>query len=88
MNKKGKLNKGGYLVEVFGLHGKRFIWELVDDKSLEEDTDQDKIELRGFDLIFFDKDEKGVCIEGFSGFPYLLLLVKIGTWYWKTQFNI
>ena len=59
MNKKGKLNKGGYLVEVFGLHGKRFIWELVDDKSLEEDTDQDKIALRGFDLIFLTKTRRG-----------------------------
>ena len=34
---------------------------------------------------FFDEDEEGVVREGYSEFPYLLILIKLCPGNWKTQ---
>ena len=47
VNKRGKLVKGGYLVEVFIHDKKKFIWEVVDDHVIEDPTDHEEIGLRG-----------------------------------------
>ena len=60
MNEKENLFKVGYLVEVFSPNRKKVLWEVVDDHVVEDTTDHDEIGLRGFDLNFFDEDEKGV----------------------------
>ena len=59
-NEKGNLLKGGYLVEVDGHDGKKVIWGVFNYHVIEEPRCHDEIGLRGFDLIFFEKDEKGV----------------------------
>ena len=55
-------------------------------RSCQEDpTNNEEIVLRGFDFNLFDKDEKGVGREGYSEFPYLLMLINLCTWNWMTQ---
>ena len=54
---------------------------------VEEPTDNEEIGLRGFDFDFFDEDEEGVVREGYSEFPYLLMLINIWTGNWNTQLN-
>ena len=39
----------------------------------------------GFDFNFFDEDEEGVVIEGFSKYPYLLMLTKLWHGYWNNK---
>ena len=60
---------------------------MVDDHVVEEPTDNDEIGLRGFDFNFFNQDEEGVVIEGYSDFPYLLMLIKLWTGGWMTKFK-
>ena len=60
MNEKEALIKSGYYVEVSGSDRKKVLWEMVDDRAVEEGKDYDKIGLRGFDFNLFGKDEKGV----------------------------
>ena len=60
---------------------------MVDDHIVEETTGHDEIGLWGFYLKLFNEDEKVIGREGFSEFPYLLILVKIFPGYWKTQLN-
>ena len=50
---------------------------MFDDHSVEYTTDNEEIGLRGFDFNVFDKDEEGLVIEGFSKFPYLLILIRL-----------
>ena len=64
---------------------KKVTWEVVDDHVVEEPTDHDEIGLWELVFNFFDKDEKGVGREGSSYFPYLLMLIKLCTRYWKTR---
>ena len=85
VNEKEKLVKGGYLVDFFGPDKKKFNWEVVDDHVVEEPTDHEEIGLRGFSFNGFDQDEEGVVIEGFSEFPYLLILIKLWTGDLMTQ---
>ena len=85
VNKKDKLVKGGYLVEVVSNEKKKVIWEVFNNHVIEEPTDHEEIVLQGFDFNLFDGDEKGVVREGFSEFPYLLMLIKIWHWNWKTK---
>ena len=54
---------------------------------VEEPTDNEEIGLRGFDFDFFDEDEEGVVREGYSEFPYLLMLIKLWAGNWNTQLN-
>ena len=79
MNEKELLIKGGYSVEVSVSDGKEIIWEVVDDHVAEEGNNHDEIGLRGFYIDFFGKNKKGVIIEGFIEYPYLLILMKL--WY-------
>ena len=60
---------------------------MVDDHIVEETTGHDEIGLWGFYLKLFNEDENVIGREGFSEFPYLLILVKIFPGYWKTQLN-
>ena len=47
-------------MEVVGSDGKKFLWEVVDDRVLEEGNDHDEIGIWGFDLNFFDKYKDGI----------------------------
>ena len=85
VNKKEKLVKGGYLVEVVVHDKKKVLWEVVNDQVVEYPSDHDDIGLRGFDFNVFDKDEEGVVREGSSEFPYLLMLIKLWPGYWTSQ---
>ena len=85
VNENEKLVKGGYLVEVVGHDKKTVLWEVVDGHVVEEPTDHEETGLRGFDFNLLDKYEEKVVREGSSGFPYLLMLIKIWPGNWKTQ---
>ena len=50
MNEKEKLIKGGYLVEVVGYEGNKFLWEVLDDHFVEEGNDNYEIGLGGFNF--------------------------------------
>ena len=50
---------------------------MVHDHDVEEPTDNNEIELRGVDFNLFDEEEKGLDIEGSSGFSYLIMLIKL-----------
>ena len=63
-------------MEVVGHYLEKVIWWVFDDHVVEDLTDHDEKWIRGFDFNFFDKDEKGVGIEGSSEFPYLLMLTN------------
>ena len=76
--------KGGYSVKNFGYDKKKVLWKLVNDHVVEEPTDREEIGLQGFDLNLFDEDEEGFFREGFSEFPYLLMLFKPQPGNWKT----
>ena len=60
VNEKGKLFKGGYLVEVFGHDKKKVLWVVVDSHVIEEPTDREEIGLWGFDYIFLKKMNRGL----------------------------
>ena len=64
---------------------KKVLWEVADNRVVEETTDHEEIVLLGFDFNFFDEDEKGVGREGSSEFTYLLMLINILPGNWKTQ---
>ena len=68
-------------MEVVGSDRKEFLWEVVDGHVIEEENDHEDTGLREFDFSFFDKDEKGVIIEGLSEYSYLLILMKQWTGY-------
>ena len=84
MNEKEKIVQGGCLVEIVVYYRNKVIWELVNDHVVEGATDHDEMGLWGIDF-FFDRNEKGVGVEGFYKFTYLLMLIKIWPGYWKTQ---
>ena len=85
MNEKGKLFKGGYLLEVVGCGEKKVLWEVADNNVVEEATDNYEIGLQEFNFYLFEEDEKGVGREGSSEFPYLLMSIKLCTGYCNTQ---
>ena len=85
MNEKENIIKGGYLVEVLGCDRKKVLWGVLDDRVVEEKTDNDDIGLQGFNFNFFDKYEKGFIREGSHEFSYLIILIKLWPGYWKTQ---
>ena len=58
---------------------------MIEDHVVEDNTDHDEIRLWGFDFNFFDRDKKGEVREGSTEFPYLLILMKLWTGYWKNQ---
>ena len=60
---------------------------MVENHVIEEKTDHDEMGLQGFDLNFFDKDEKGVGREVSIEFPYLLMFIKIWPGDLRTQFK-
>ena len=68
-----------------GHNRKKFIWVVVDNHNVEETTDHYDIGLRGFDFNFLNEDEKGEGREGYSNFPYLLILIQLWPGYWETQ---
>ena len=68
-------------MEVVGHDKKQVLWEVVDDHLTEEPSDHEEIGLRGVDFNVFDKDEEGVVRERSSDFPYLLIVIKLWTWY-------
>ena len=68
-------------MEVVGSDRKEVLWEVVDGHVIEEENDHEDTGLREFDFNFFDKDEKGVIIEGLSEYSYLLILMKQWTGY-------
>ena len=68
-------------MEVVGSDRKEVLWEVVDGHVIEEENDHEDTGLREFDFSFFDKDEKGVIIEGLSEYSYLLILMKQWTGY-------
>ena len=70
LNKKEKLVKGKYLVEVVGHDKKNFLWEVVGDHVVEYPCDHEDIKLRGVDFNIFDEDKEEVVREECSG-PYL-----------------
>ena len=43
VNEKGKLVKGGYLVEVIGHHGKKVLWDVLENHVVEEATDHGRV---------------------------------------------
>ena len=88
VNEKGKLVKGGYLVEVVGHDGKKVLSGVVNDHVVEELADHDEIGLQGFHFKFSGEGEKGVGTEGSSEFPSLLILIKVWPVDWKTQLNM
>ena len=57
MNEKGKLFKGGYLVEVAGHDRNKVLWEVFNNHVIEEATDHD-------DDVF---QPKMSCLLSFSG---------------------
>ena len=63
LNKKVKLVKGKYSVEVVGHNNKKVLWEVVGDHVVEEPCDHEDIGLRGFDFNIFDEDEEGIVRE-------------------------
>ena len=77
MNERKIIIKGGYLVEVDGHDRNKVIWEVLDDNVLEEATYHDEIVLWGFDFDLFNKYKKGIGREGYSEFPYLIILTNI-----------
>ena len=64
-------------MEFVGHDGRKVLWEVADINFTEDPNDHYEIGIRGFDLNIFDEDEKGVGIEGYSEFPYLLMLIKL-----------
>ena len=70
-------------MEVLGSEGKKVICEVVDDHVIEEATDHDDIELRGYDFDLFDKYEKGVDREVLGEFTYLLMLIFFFSFFWS-----
>ena len=50
---------------------------MVTNNVVEDPSGHEEVGLRGFDLNVLDKDEEGVVREGFSEFPYLLMLIRI-----------
>ena len=73
--------------EVVGHDRKKVLWEVVDDHVVKEPTDNE-IGLQGFDFNYFDEEDNGVGREGYSEFPYLLMLIKIWPGNGKNQLNI
>ena len=72
-------------MEVVGHDKKKVLWEEVDNHVVEDPTDHEEIGQRGFDFNVFDQDEEGFVREGFSEFPYLIMLIKLLNGYWMTQ---
>ena len=54
------------MVEVVGNDRRKVLWVVVNDRVVEEPTDHDEIGLQRFGFNLFEKDEKGVGIEGSS----------------------
>ena len=50
VNEKGKIVKGGNLVEVVGYDNKKVLWGVIDDNVVEYPRDHEEIGLRGFDF--------------------------------------
>ena len=46
-------------MEVVGRYGKKVLWDVSDDRVIEEATDHDDIGLRGLVLIFSEKTRRG-----------------------------
>ena len=83
-------NDGGWMVrnqfyKVSGSGGKKFLWEVIYDHVVEEETDHNEIGLRWFDFNFFDKDAEGVVIEGLMENSYLLMLMNLQPGDWNNQ---
>ena len=58
---------------------------MVEDRVIEEATYHYEIGLRRSDFNIFDEDKKGVGREGYSEFPYVLILIKLWARDWKTK---
>ena len=74
-------------MEVFGHDKKKVLWGVVNDHVVEDQTDHEKIVLRGVDFNLFGKDEEWVVRERSSEFPYLPMLIKMWPINWKIQFK-
>ena len=53
VNKKEQLVKGNYSMEIVGHNKKKLLWEVVDDRVVEDPSDHKVIGLRGFDFNIF-----------------------------------
>ena len=56
MNEKENLIKGGYLVELVGHDGKKFLWGVQDYHVVEEPTHHCEIGISRFDFNLFDEE--------------------------------
>ena len=68
---------GGYLFEVAEKDGKKVIWEVVDDHTVEEGVEHEELGLRGFDFNLFNEDREGCVRKNMKEFPYLLIIMKL-----------
>ena len=84
VDEKERLVKGGYSLAVVGHDGRKVLWEVVNDHTVEYPTDHEEIGLWGFDFNLFNEDEEGFVRKGSSEFPYLIMLIKIRPGNWKT----
>ena len=85
VNEREKIFKGGYLVEVVVYDQKKVLWEVAKDNSQKSQMIMMRQYYRGLISIYFNTYKKGVVREGFSEFPYLLMLIKLWTGCFKTQ---
>ena len=58
VNDKEQLVKGKYSVEVFGHDKNKVLWEMVNNRVVEDPSDHKYIGLQGFDFNIFDEDEE------------------------------
>ena len=58
---------------------------MVNNHVVWEGKDNDDIRLQDFYFYLFDEDKEGVVRDGFSEYPYLLILMKLWNRYWKNQ---
>ena len=84
MNEKKELIKGGFS-EVSGFEGKKVIWEVVNDRVVEEVKYHDEIGLQGLDFNLFDEDKDMVFKEGLSEYTFLSMLMNLPPGYWNNQ---
>ena len=61
------------------------LWEVVEDRVIEDPKDNDEIGLRGVDNIILTKKGGGGLREVFSEYTYLLMLMKLRTEDWENQ---
>ena len=81
-SEKEALAKGGYLVEVDDKYRKKVIWDINDDRVVEEGVEHEELILQGFDFNLFSEDREGCVGYDVKELPYLLMLMKLwrGDW--------